>query len=515
MDEIKLYKWQTQCVDKWFNSNCRGIAQVATGGGKTFMAIYAAQKLQSQYQNLKIKIVVPKTFLVNQWKSCLIDDFSINKDDIGCYYGKEKCLKSKPFMIYVINSARYIFAKTILKEQEGGFSHLLILDECHHYSSQENSKIFEFLNMKQYNEEKYFSLGLSATAKTMTSINTTEKLIGPIFYNYSISEAMNDKIINECVLYNVKLQFTNKEEQEYEAVSKQLSKLIKILYKKLPELKKQKLNLDQFLTLLKKLIRIGDEELSGFAQAIIQKMQARQNILYNAKSRLSAVTSLINLLSNDKKIIIFTERITQTDTIFLILNEKYKNKVVRYHSQMDESEKQYSLESYRIGISNILITCKSLDEGLNIPSSDIGIILSGNSQERQRIQRLGRILRKVEGKSQSSLFYCYLDSTIEKDYLVTESFKKDKEFTLDYDNLLNTFTFPYYEELSKKMLNEIQSNNKALISLFSNYLIEGTYTNDWIEPISYIEEKIKNAVTVDKKNYWYCMKRLNILRSKI
>ncbi|MDD4082952.1 MAG: DEAD/DEAH box helicase family protein, partial [Sphaerochaetaceae bacterium] len=377
--KIQLYKWQEKCIDQWINSNYRGIVQVATGGGKTFMAIYAAIKLKKENPNLKIKIIVPKAFLVNQWKSCLIEDFSINKQDIGCYYGKEKCLYSKTFMIYVINSARYTLAGKILDENIKGYSHLLILDECHHYSSQENSKIFEFLLRKEYNLTQYFSLGLSATPKTITFHSTIEKFIGPIIYTYSINEAMEDKIINGCILYNVKLKFTNKELELYNEVSAQISKLIGILYSSFPEMNKQKMNYDQFLSFLKKLIRTRDEDTSSLAISIINKFLQRQNILYNASSRLSAVISLVDILERNKKIMIFTERITQTNELFSILNKKYVGRVSHYHSKMEELEKQYSLESYKMGQTNILITCKALDEGLNIPSSDIGIILSGNS----------------------------------------------------------------------------------------------------------------------------------------
>ncbi len=516
MRKIELYEWQKECINKWFNSNCRGIAQVATGGGKTFMAIYGAKMLQQEKSYLKIKILVPKTFLVHQWKSCLINDFKINKKDIGCYYGKEKCLSSRLFMIYVINSARYNLAKTILKEQNDGYSHLLILDECHHYSSEENSKIFEFLNTKQYNHKKYFSLGLSATPKTPTSKNTIEKTIGPIFYNYSISKAMEDKIINECVLYNIKLKFTFEESQDYDNVSKQLSKLIKILYHKCPELKIKNMKLEQFLISLKKIIRVEDDDIAKIALSILQKMRERQNIIYNAQSRLNAITSLIDLLYKNKKIIIFTERITQTNALYSILNKKYRGKTSKYHSKMDDNEKQVSLESYRLGQSNILITCKALDEGLNIPSSDIGIILSGNSQERQRIQRLGRILRKVEGKPLSSLFYFYLGNTVEKDSLLKDTIKYTKEFNLDYNNISNKFTFPYYEKLKNTLLNEIKLKNKGLVQLFSKYLDEGTYTNDWLESLDYIEGKRNNAINNDRKNYWYCIKSIkNLLDQNI
>ena len=511
-NEIQLYKWQDECVSKWFASDCRGIVQVATGGGKTFMAIDAALKLQKETPNLKIKIVVPKTFLIKQWKSCLIDDFHINKKDIGCFYGKEKCLTPKLFMIYVINSARYTLAKKVLEENKQGNSHLLILDECHHYSSQENSKIFEFLSKKEYNSKQYFSLGLSATPKTISFKATIEKYIGPIFFEYSITEAIDDKIINGCVLYNVELNFTYEELENYERVSLAISKLIFRLYKLFPEKKKQKLTQEQFIFFLQKLIRADDGLNSKLALAILNKFYERQNILYKASSRLLAVIGLVDLLAENKKIMIFTERISQTNELFSILSKKYMGKVSRYHSKMEDAEKQFSLESYRIGQTNILVTCKALDEGLDIPSSDIGIILSGNSQERQRIQRLGRILRKVEGKTLSSLFYCYLGYTVEKDFLLNESFNKDREFYLYFDNISKSFSFPYYEQLALKMLEEIKAKNKSLLPVFYDYLNEGTYKNDWLESLSYIESQQAQETNLDRKNYWYCMKKLKLFR---
>jgi len=179
---------------------------------------------------------------------------------------------------------------------------------------------------------------------------------------------------------------------------------------------------------------------------------------------------------------------------------------------MEEEEKQYALDAYRMGTTKILLTCKALDEGLNIPSSDIGIILSGNSQERQRIQRLGRILRKIEGKSQSSLFYCYLEDTVEKKSLLKEPLEDKKEFNLNYDNVSNVITFPYYEKLSQILINEITLKDNNLVPLFSNYLHEGTFNNDWIESLDFIDNKIQNANSIDRKNYWFCMKRLHLLR---
>jgi superfamily II DNA or RNA helicase len=39
-----------------------------------------------------------------------------------------------------------------------------------------------------------------------------------------------------------------------------------------------------------------------------------------------------------------------------------------------------------------------LDEGIDVPDASVAIIISGTGSSREYIQRLGRILRKREGK---------------------------------------------------------------------------------------------------------------------
>ncbi|MDT7603709.1 MAG: hypothetical protein QOF61_1706, partial [Acidobacteriota bacterium] len=45
-----------------------------------------------------------------------------------------------------------------------------------------------------------------------------------------------------------------------------------------------------------------------------------------------------------------------------------------------------------------LATSKVLNEGVNIPEASVAVVLSGSGSTREHVQRLGRILRKVEGK---------------------------------------------------------------------------------------------------------------------
>jgi superfamily II DNA or RNA helicase len=61
-------------------------------------------------------------------------------------------------------------------------------------------------------------------------------------------------------------------------------------------------------------------------------------------------------------------------------------------------ERTEVLNRFRSGTYKAVVTSKVLDEGRDVPVADVGIILSGTGSERAFVQRLGRILRKIEGK---------------------------------------------------------------------------------------------------------------------
>ena len=72
---------------------------------------------------------------------------------------------------------------------------------------------------------------------------------------------------------------------------------------------------------------------------------------------------------------------------------------------------------FKRGVKKILVTCTALDEGLNVPDIDVAIIVSQTMSKRQRIQRLGRALRK--GKDLAEIYTIYIGDE-EKSFLVQE-----------------------------------------------------------------------------------------------
>ncbi|HKL57489.1 MAG TPA: DEAD/DEAH box helicase [Sphaerochaeta sp.] len=517
--KLELYPWQEACLEAWKQNQSRGIIQVVTGGGKTILALAAANRLQERVEGeIQVKIIVPKQFMVAQWTASLLDHketFGVEKEEIGNYSGLNKDDPSKRYMIYVVNSARYKLSIHIAENLKKGKPVLIIADECHHYASAENRKIFDFMSLldKKKNQQ-YFSLGLSATPQTEGFNSVLVPSLGPLFYSYGFSEAIKAKVINTCVLFNLGLYLNDEEAAEYDDITDKITTIMKKLIKVYPAIKA--VPQGQFLPTLRMLAKDPESKAGSFALKLIFLFFKRKEIVYEAEARVSSAIALVARLGNKAKIIIFGERISQTDLLFLALDKEYPNRVARYHSEMGEVARKHAIDRYRDGEVRILVSCKALDEGFDIPAADVGIVLSSNSVQRQRIQRLGRILRRSSDKGISSLFYFYMEYTIEDSGLLDNGIEGVDEFMLNYsadnDNFTNASYDPYAQEVLDKLTNRGQTD---LLATTKHFLDLGRVRTDWLESEELLEEKIKEARGTEETNYWLCMREVARAKKKL
>lgn len=510
--KLKLYPWQNECLQAWQQNKSRGIIQVVTGGGKTILALSAAKQLQESLEGkLQVKIIVPKQFMVAQWTQSLLsykETFGIEKQDIGNYCGLNKDDPSTRYMIYVVNSARYKLSVHIAENLKRGEPVLIIADECHHYASAENRKIFDFMTLlDQKNEQQYFSLGLSATPQTEGFNTILVPALGPLFYSYGFSEAIRAKVINTCVLFNLGLYLNDEEAGEYYDITDKITTIIKKLIKVYPAIKS--VPQDRFIPTLQMLAKDPKSKAGNLALKLIFLFYRRKEIVYEAEARVLAAVALVARLGNKAKIIIFGERISQTDLLFFALEKEYPNRVARYHSEMGEVARKHSIDRYRDGEVRILVSCKALDEGFDIPSADVGIVLSSNSVQRQRIQRLGRILRRSTGKRISSLFYFYMEHTVEDSALLESGIEGVDEFMLNYNVDNESFTNASYDPYAQEVLDKL--TNRAQIDLLEtteHFLDLGRVRTDWLSSEEILKEKVKEARGTEETNYWLCMREV-------
>jgi superfamily II DNA or RNA helicase len=126
-------------------------------------------------------------------------------------------------------------------------------------------------------------------------------------------------------------------------------------------------------------------------EAMLARNKANE-IALNSKAK---IDELQKILQQNKKIktIIFTQNNKMVYTLsnkFLIPNITYRT---------IKEERRDVLEGFKSGRYNVVVTSRVLDEGVDVPDAELGIIMSGTGSGRELIQRLGRILRpKQDGR---------------------------------------------------------------------------------------------------------------------
>ena len=93
-----------------------------------------------------------------------------------------------------------------------------------------------------------------------------------------------------------------------------------------------------------------------------------------------------------QRIIIFTnDNLTayRISSLFLIPCITHQTKI---------KERRVLLSQFNEGTLPVLVTSRVLNEGVDLPSAAVAIVMSGTSTVREHVQRLGRILRPSEGK---------------------------------------------------------------------------------------------------------------------
>lgn len=397
---LELWRWQKECKQKWWENNSVGIVKVITGAGKTIFALSLISQIKDMdiYQDycLKIIVVVPNTALLKQWKKEFQDKLNLTKKEVGIYYGRKKDeLSEKEVMIYVVNSARNSLELDLNKaRQKQKFDTFLIADECHRYASSENSKIF--------NTTYTYKLGLSATPERQGDYGFENILVpnlGSVIYRYGYDEALNDGVISPYHLYRVSIDLDEDEKNQYDKMTEKANKMYRGITNKYP-------NLDT-KNLIKSIGQLSKDTNDPLLERYTILLNKRKSIVHKSINRFHAIQWLIDeKINHDNKVLIFHERINHANRIFDYLR-KNDFSVGIYHSKVKGNSKE-DLNKFRNDDINVLVTCKALDEGFDLPKIDTGIIASATASIRQRIQRIGRILRRSPGKYHSTIYTIYV-----------------------------------------------------------------------------------------------------------
>ena len=235
---MELYQWQKRCLSAWEKNGRRGIVNVVTGAGKTVLALEAWRRLKSVYPELRLRIVVPTIPLANQWKQALLRTAETEDERPGRFGGDRRDRPDRRVMIYIINSARQTLSGHIQRDLALHHPLFLVCDECHHYQSKENRRIFRFAEEKTDIFEKlYFCMGLSATPFDTADDAFLRRVLGREIFRYGFDQGVEEVVISPFFLYSVSVSFLGEESRAYAELSDKIRVLLARLYKIYPSLK--------------------------------------------------------------------------------------------------------------------------------------------------------------------------------------------------------------------------------------------------------------------------------------
>ena len=400
-----LRPYQRDAINEWLSKEKSpagtGIFRMATGSGKTLTAIHLArhvarQRLDKGANYFVIVVACPYTVLADQWSSELR---KLGHSPVRVY---DSLSRWKPELMRSLSAAinssegasyeeRVVYAVCVNKTFKSDdlqnvladlnpSNSIIIADECHRH----RSPSYQDMAFKPR-----FRLGLSATPWQATDTEGEQlltNLYGQPVYDYPIERAMAEGRLCQYKYVPIVVSLSAAEEEEYGVLTAKVAGI---------EAKKSK--------------TLADREIL--------------NSLYGRRARLLASTSekfeaLAELVNNRKtpvnKALFYCgdgssssqytgdEEVRDTQHVQKIL-ERFHYRSAKFTAQESSTERRNILSNFDANLVSALVAIRVLDEGVDLPDCREAYLLASSRNERQFVQRRGRILRKAAGKTSATL----------------------------------------------------------------------------------------------------------------
>lgn len=361
--------YQKEALQAWIDSGMCGTVVLPTGAGKTFVALEAMSHV-----GRSSLIVAPTIDLMNQWYSLLVDSFGMEVGILGGGYHEVRDITVTTYDSAFAYAADY-----------GDRFDLVIFDEVHHLPSPK----FRQIPMMS---AAWNRLGLTATYERQDCAEEDlEFLVGPVVYRKSIGDLKGEYLADYDVV-RIRTSLTESEAERYaESAVAYRSFLAKSGIKPFGP------GWDEFVR-----ASAYDKD----AREALLARQVMRRIVMGSERKLELLDSLLKQHWMDK-VIVFTEY----NSLVYRISREFLIPAITH--QTKAKERKWILDGFRGDVFPAVVTSKVLNEGIDVPSAKVAIILSGSASPREHLQRLGRILRKGGERRTAVLYEVVTSATIE------------------------------------------------------------------------------------------------------
>ncbi len=351
---FELRPYQEAALAAWRQAGRRGVVVLPTGSGKTRLALGAIAATRTPALCL-----APTRALCDQWAAAL---GAVWDGPIGRFGDGERVVG--PVTIATFAGAyRHMAA---LGDKFG----LLIVDEAHHFGPGGRDETLEMSIAP-------LRLGLTATPPAPgEAADRLTALIGPVVFERTVGDLAGRYLAPlERVTWHLALDPDERREHDaLWAVYRQARSAF--------EGHHLGASWEDFLHDAAR----TDEGRRGLSAW----RRARRLLAYPRRKR----EALALLLGHHRarRTLIF---VADNQTAYAVAREHL---VMPLTCDIGRGEREAALAAFRAGTLRALVSAQVLNEGIDVPDAEVGIVVAGRMGEREHVQRVGRLLRPGEGK---------------------------------------------------------------------------------------------------------------------
>lgn len=387
---LELYAWQQEALEAWRTNGHVGVVEAVTGAGKTRVGLAAVKKAWDRGK--RVAIVVPTLELVEQWAA------SVKSVVDGRYVATTTAPHGDDWRV-LIGTVHTLAKQYPFAEHEAP---LLIADEAHRYGAIEFSRIL--------NEAYEWRLGLTATYDRGDEGDARlASFFGSVVFALWYDRALADEIIAPFRVAMVAVQMTPDERRSYDQYTEAMSHARAYLVSAydVPHH-----TIAAFLLEVASIAKTESHPGRPVARRYMSAFAKRRGLLSDMQAKYEALALLGNVIGASAGTLVFTQTQDSAELAARTIAAQGHESTAVF-SGLDKTERALRMAEFRDRRVTMLAAPRILDEGIDVPEADLGIILAANRSRRQMVQRLGRVIRKkVDGRS-ARFVVLYAAGTVE------------------------------------------------------------------------------------------------------
>lgn len=393
-DRRELYRWQLDALVSWLSCGRRGVIEAVTGSGKTDVAIAAAA--DALRRGRFVLVVVPSRVLLEQWCERLGDALP------GARIGRlGDSSRDEPADCDVLVATRHSAAarRPLPPHDAGG---LLVVDECHGLGG----KVLRRALLGEYTER----LGLTATLERSDDA-VTDLLIpffGGVCFRYGFGKAIADGVCARPRVAFVGVELSAAEREEYIATEAQL---VQARY----QLRRVRgMPLEPFGAFLAAVGHLAEHDAGPdgkVARDYLDSFAKRRQIVAQSSGKYELLGRFAGAIRDAEGALLFTETVRAANHAINRLDPHVSIELITGGTA--RRSRREILDDLRNGRLDAVAAPRVLDEGIDVPDANLGIVMSASRTRRQMIQRMGRVLRRKRPGVSARFVIMFAKDTLE------------------------------------------------------------------------------------------------------